>query len=139
MATQRVVETFIEYNIPYLTLYAFSTENWNRPEDDVNGLFKLLEERLDEGIKFAQENEIKVRHLGKPDDLPPRLRARVKRTLELTQNNSQMTLSLAFNYGGRHEIVEAIRHLILDGVPAQEIDETLVADISILPIFLTLT
>jgi undecaprenyl diphosphate synthase len=124
--TKQVIEVFIEYNIPYLTLYAFSTENWNRPKHEIKGLFQIIEEKLDEGLKFAQEKEIKIRHLGKPDDLPLKLQDRVKRALELTQNNSRITLSLAFNYGGRNEIVEAIQHLILDGVPAQDIDENVI-------------
>ncbi len=122
-AAQRVVETFLEYKIPFLTLYAFSTENWNRPRAEIDGLFRLLEERLDEGIRYAQEKQIKVLHLGKPDGLPPRLQDRVKRDLELTQNYDRMTLSLAFNYGGRDEIVEAVRRLIADGISPQQIDE----------------
>jgi len=126
-AAQHVVETLLEYKIPYVTLYAFSTENWNRPRVEVDGLFRLLEERLDEGIKYAQEKQIKVHHLGKLDGLPPRLQDKVKRAVELTQNYNRMTLSLAFNYGGRDEIVEAIRCLIRDGVPAQEIDGTIVS------------
>ncbi len=122
-AAQRVVETILEYKIPFLTLYAFSTENWNRPRAEIDGLFRLLEERLDEGIRYAQEKQIKVLHLGKPDGLPPRLQDRVKRALELTQNYDRMTLSLAFNYGGRDEIVEAVRRLIADGISPQQIDE----------------
>ena len=120
---QKVVEIFNEYKVPYLTLYAFSTENWNRPKREIDGIFKILEERLEEGIKFAQENGIRIRHLGKPDGLPLRLQERVKRALELTQNNSLMTVSLAFNYGGRDEIVEATRSIILDCISPQDIDE----------------
>jgi undecaprenyl diphosphate synthase len=122
-AAQKVVEIFIGYKIPYLTLYAFSTENWTRPQREINGIFKILEGRLDEGIKFAQENGIRIRHLGKPDGLTPGLQERVKRALELTQNNTRMTLSLAFNYGGRDEIVEAVRRLIVDGISPPQINE----------------
>jgi undecaprenyl diphosphate synthase len=120
---QKIVEIFIEYQIPYLTLYAFSTENWNRPRREIDGIFKIIEERLEEGIKFAQENGIRIRHLGKPDGLPLRLQEKVKRALELTQNNARMTLSLAFNYGGRDEIVEAVRRLIVDGISPPQINE----------------
>lgn len=125
--TKHVVEVFAEYKIPYLTLYAFSIENWNRPRTEVNGLFRILEERLDEGIGFAQEKDIKIRHLGKPGSLPPKLQDRLRQALELTQNNTRMTLSLAFNYGGRNEIVEATRRLILNGIPAQNLDEAVVS------------
>jgi undecaprenyl diphosphate synthase len=123
---QHVVEVFVEYNIPYLTLYAFSTENWNRPQGEVRGLFRLLEERLDEGISLAQKEGIRVHHLGKLNGLSPKIQDAVRRALELTQDNTRMTLSLAFNYGGRDEIVEATRRLILKGIPAQDIDETVV-------------
>jgi len=126
-AARQAVQVFTEYKIPYLTLYTFSTENWNRPQTEIAGLFKILGKRLDEGIKFAQKKGIKVRHLGKLDGLPLRLQKRINEALELTQNNSQMTLSLAFNYGGRDEIVEAMRRLILDGIPPQTIDETVVS------------
>jgi undecaprenyl diphosphate synthase len=122
---QKVVEIFNEYKVPYLTLYAFSTENWNRPKREIDGIFKILEERLGEGIKFAQENGIRIRHLGKPDGLPLRLQERVKQTLELTKNNSRMSVSLAFNYGGRDEIVEAARSLILGCISQQDVNEKL--------------
>lgn len=124
---QRVVEIFTEYGIPYLTLYAFSTENWNRPQAEVNGLLQLLKEKLDEGVKLAQEKGIKIRHLGKLDELSPEIQHRIKQALELTQNNTGMTFSLAFNYGGRDEIVEVMRRLILSGIPAQKIDESIVS------------
>jgi len=124
---QRVVEIFTEYRIPYLTLYAFSTENWNRPQVEVKGLFQLLEKKLDEEVKFAQEKGIKIRHLGKLDGLSPEIQHRIKQALELTQNNTGMTISLAFNYGGRDEIVEVMRRLILSGIPAQNIDESIVS------------
>ena len=122
---QKVVEIFNEYKVPYLTLYAFSTENWTRPKREIDGIFKILEERLEEGIKFAQENGIRIRHLGKPDGLPLRLQERVKQALELTKHNRQMSVILAFNYGGRDEIVEAARSLILGCISPQDVNEKL--------------
>ncbi len=124
---QRVVEVFLEYEIPYLTLYAFSTENWKRPQEEIDGLFKLIDEKFNEGIEFAQKKEIQVRHLGKLDGLPIKLQKKVKRALELTKGNRRMTLSLAFNYGGRDEIVAAIKRLIRDGVTADDVNETIVS------------
>lgn len=124
---QHVVEVFVEYKIPYLTLYAFSTENWNRPQREVRGLFRLLRERLDEGISLAQKEGIRIHHLGKLNGLSPKIQDTIRRALELTQDNTRMTLGLAFNYGGRDEIVEATRRLILKGIPAQDIDETVVS------------
>lgn len=120
---QKIIGVFVEYQIPYLTLYAFSTENWNRPKREIDGIFKIIEDRLEEGTKFAQQNDIRIRHLGKPDGLPLRLQQSVKRALELTQNNIRMTVNIAFNYGGRDEIVEAARRLISDGISPSEINE----------------
>lgn len=120
---QKVVEIFMEYQIPYLTLYAFSTENWNRPRREIDGIFKILGDRLEEGTKFAQQHDIRIRHLGKPDGLPLKLQQSVKRAIELTQNNTRMTVNIAFNYGGRDEIVEAARRLIADGIAPQQLNE----------------
>jgi undecaprenyl diphosphate synthase len=126
-AAQKAIEIFLEYKIPYLTLYAFSTENWNRPQGEIDGIFRILGERLEEGIKFAHENGIRIRHLGKPDGLPQRLQERVKQAIEVTKNNSQLTVSLAFNYGGRDEIVEAVRSLILSHTLPQDISEKILS------------
>jgi undecaprenyl diphosphate synthase len=124
---QKVVEIFLGYKIPYLTLSSFSTENWDRPRVEIDGIFQILEERLEKGIKFAQKNGIKICHLGKPDGLPLRLQEKVKRALKLTQNNSRMTMSLAFNYGGRDDIVEATKALILERISPQDINENVLS------------
>ncbi len=120
---QSVVELFIDYGIPYLTLYAFSTENWRRPRKEVAALFQLLEEKLDEGLAYAMEKGIRLYHLGKLDGLSPRAGDKIKEALELTRDNHRLSLCLAFNYGGRDEIVEAARRLVSSGTPASRIDE----------------
>ncbi len=127
LGVQQVVEVFIEYGIPYLTLYTFSTENWNRPKVEVDGLFELLDERLNEGISLALEKGIKLYHMGKLDGLPPKIQEKIQSALELTQYNTQITLSLAFNYGGRDEIVEATHKIIRKGIAAQDVDESVVS------------
>lgn len=120
-----VVDEFKEYGIPYLTLYAFSTENWGRPEKEVMGLFQILEEIIDREIQALHKEGVRVLHLGKLEGLSPSLAEAVKRGLELTKNNTKMTLSIAFNYGGRREILDALRRIITDGVSAEELDEAL--------------
>lgn len=120
---QRVVELFICYGIPYLTLYAFSTENWSRPRQEVDALFRILEEKLDEGLDYAMEKGIRLYHLGKLDGLSLEARDKIKRALELTRDNGRLSLCLAFNYGGRNEIVEAAKRLVLSSTPASRIDE----------------
>ncbi len=124
---QHVVETFLEYKIPYLTLYVFSTENWKRPKIEVQGLLKLLEDKLNEGIKFALKNGVKIRHLGKLDGLPTKIKGKMKEAEELTRNNDQITLGLAFNYGSRDEIVEATQCIIQNGLNAKDVDESVLS------------
>jgi undecaprenyl diphosphate synthase len=125
-SAQLVVETFIEYKIPYLTLYAFSTENWSRPKVEVEGLFKLIEERLEEGIQLALRKGVRIRHFGKLDKLPPIIQGKIKQAVELTQNNNSTTVGLAFNYGGRSEIVEATQRIIKDSINASDVNESLI-------------
>lgn len=123
---RRVVEGFAEYGTKYLTLYAFSTENWSRPRKEMQHLFRILGELIDREVQNLHENGIRLRHLGRLDELSKRLQAKVLRAIDLTQNNQAMTLSIAFNYGGRSEILHAVRRIVEDEVPAQEIDETLI-------------
>lgn len=121
----RVVEILFDYGIKYVTLYIFSTENWNRPKEEVEGIFQILMNRIDEEIDFAQRKGIRICHLGKLDRLPVRLKEKIKQAVDLTRSNKTMTVSLALNYGGRDEIVEAVRHLMRDGVQASDVDEAL--------------
>ena len=120
-----VIECLSEYQIKYATLYGLSTENWKRPEEEITGLLHLLEETIDEETVELHKKGIRFRHLGRLDGLSPRLERAITRGIELTKNNAGMTLSFAFNYGGRTEILDAVRHLIAEGVPSQKIDEKL--------------
>ena len=113
------------YRVKYVTLYAFSTENWGRPADEVAGLFHLLEERIDkEALELHREN-ISIRHLGRLEKLPLPLQQALNRAVKLTKNDTAMTLSVAINYGGRADILDAVRQIIAKGVPPQNIDEEL--------------
>lgn len=120
-----MVEYLNEYPIKYVTLYGFSTENWSRPEDEVRGLFQVLGEFIDECISEFYKNGIKLRHLGRLNELPQGLQQAINSAVELTKNNTRMTLGLAFNYGGRAEIIDAVRCLVAEGIPPQNIDEIL--------------
>jgi undecaprenyl diphosphate synthase len=119
------VEILFDYGIKYVTLYVFSTENWKRPKEEVDGIFQILTDVADEEIEFAQRKGIKVCHLGQLDRLPSRLKSKVEQAVDLTKGNKAMTFSLALNYGGRSEIVEATRQLRRTGIPAEDIDEAL--------------
>ena len=118
------VEIFAEYGIPYLTLYAFSTENWSRPKAEVDGIIKLLSENLDRAVKIAHEQNIRIRHLGKEDRLPEAIRKKARAAIEKTSNNSGLTVNVAFNYGGRSEIVNAAQQIIRSRIKSDSLDET---------------
>lgn len=120
-----LIEYLNEYQVKYVTLYGFSTENWNRPEDEVKGLFHILEEAIDKETRELHKIGVRLHHLGRLEELPPELQLAISRAIELTKNNTGMTLSFAFNYGGRIEILDAVRHLIAEGIPPQSIDEKL--------------
>lgn len=121
----RMVEYLNECSIKYVTLYGFSTENWSRPEAEVNGLFHILEERIGKDVPRLHEKGVKLRHLGRLGGLPPWLQQSIIGAVELTKNNNGLNLILAFNYGGRAEIVDAVRRIIAEGIEPQSIDEEL--------------
>jgi len=120
-----MVKYLNEFPIKYVTLYGFSTENWSRPEGEVMGLFHILEKLIRKRTTELHKRGIRLRHIGRLEELPQNLRQAINLAVELTKNNTRMTLSLAFNYGGRAEIVDAARRLIIDGIPPQNIDEKL--------------
>ena len=121
----RMVQYLSEYPVKYVTLYGFSTENWDRPENEVSGLFHILEEAINKKTPELHERGIRLRHLGRLEELPQGLQRTINRAVELTKNNTRMTLSFAFNYGGRAEILDAVRRLITEGISPQNIDEKL--------------
>ena len=120
-----VIECLGEYQIKYVTLYGFSTENWSRPKNEVTGLLQLLEEAINKKVLELCNRGVRLRHLGRLEELPQGLQLTINRAIALTKNNSGMTLSLAFNYGGRIEILDAIHRLIAEGISPQNIDEKL--------------
>ncbi len=111
--------------LKFLTLFAFSTENWNRPRREVSLLLRLLEEVIDREAQNLKARDIRLRHLGKLDGIPQQLQGKIRQVIELTQGNQGMTLCLALNYGGRTEILEATRRIVEDGVKPEEISEDL--------------
>ena len=121
----RMVKYLSEYPIKYVTVYGFSTENWNRPEDEVRGLLSILEEAINKHTPALHKRGVRLRHLGRLSELPQGLQLVINSAVELTKNNTGMTLSLAFNYGGRIEILDAVRRLMAEGITTQNIDEEL--------------
>ncbi len=124
---RRIIEAFIEFGIQYLTIYAFSTENWGRPPEEVQGLMHLVEDVIDRELQELHDQGVQLHHLGRLNGLDPVLREKVIQAVEYTRDNSKLILNIAFNYGGRDEIVCAIQHMIRDGIPAEQINEELVS------------
>jgi undecaprenyl diphosphate synthase len=124
---RRVIEACVEFGIQFLTLYAFSTENWGRPEAEVRGLIRILEDVIDRELKELHEEGVQLRHIGRLDRIKPSLKKKVLEAIELTKNNTRLILNIAFNYGGRDEIIWAIRRMIEAGVDPEEVDDQLVS------------
>ena len=124
---RRVIEACIEFGIKYLTIYAFSTENWGRPSDEVQGLIKIFEDVIDRELQELYDQGVQLRHLGRLDRLKPGFREKVLRAIEFTKSNDRLVLNIAFNYGGRDEIVCAIQAMIRDGVQAEAVTDELVS------------
>jgi undecaprenyl diphosphate synthase len=112
--------------VEVLTIYAFSTENWRRPVDEVHGLMRLLLQRIDKEAAELHRNNVQIRHVGELEGIQPRLAARVRAAVELTRANTGLVLNVAFNYGARQEIARAVRRLLAQGVGAADITEDVI-------------
>lgn len=128
-ALREVIKACRELGIEILTLYAFSTENWKRPREEVDALMDLLVEYLQREIGELMANGVRIRVIGAVDELPPAARRELSRAMELTRENRDLIAVLALNYGGRREIVEAARRLareVQEGkITWEQIDEAL--------------
>ncbi|GAB4396383.1 MAG: isoprenyl transferase [Anaerolineales bacterium] len=124
---RRIIEACVEFGVKYLTIYAFSTENWNRPPDEVFGLMRILEDVIDRELKELHEQGVQLRHIGRLERLKPNLREKVLRAIDLTRNNDRLILNVAFNYGGRDEIVFAIQSMLRDRIAPEAVTPELVS------------
>jgi len=121
-----VIRACVEFGIQYLTIYAFSTENWGRPQEEVEGLMHIIEDVIDKELLELHKEGVRLRHIGRLEQLNPSLRDKVLHAVELTKNNTRLNLNIAFNYGGRDEIVCAIRAMLRDGVKPEDVNEPLI-------------
>ena len=111
-ALEFVLRQSVSFGVKYLTVYAFSTENWKRPKDEVNALMSLLIEYLKNELKELHENNVVVNYVGNTDRLPIKAQEALKEAKEMTKNNTGVQMNLALNYGGREEILHGIRELV---------------------------
>jgi undecaprenyl diphosphate synthase len=122
-----IIRACVDYDVKYLTMFAFSTENWSRPKAEVAGLMRILAEMIDQEVAKLNEEGARLIHIGHLQGLPKPLQKKVRGAVELTRNNDRITVILAFNYGGRDEIVSAIRQMLEDQVDPQDVNEDLVS------------
>ena len=118
-----VLRRLAKYGVKYVTLFAFSTENWERPEEEVGALMELLGEVIRRETGPLHSEGVQIKHIGRMDRLPSSLQDAIRECVELTSGNKAMTLSVAFDYGGRAEILDAVRAIAAQGIAPAEITE----------------
>lgn len=123
---KRIVREAIALGIPFLTLYAFSTENWKRPSWEVRGLMRIMAEFLDRELRELHADGVRLRLLGDLNGVDPALQKKIQAAIDLTRNNTAITLAVAFNYGGRADIVRAVREIVAEGVCPDDITDEMI-------------
>ena len=117
---RRVVRQLIVNDVQYVTLYAFSTENWDRPVDEVDSLLQILSDSIVNETAEMNDEGVRIRHLGRIDRLPERLQKAIEESVDLTSQNTVINLNVAFDYGGRDEIVQAVRRIVDSNVKFED-------------------
>ena len=121
---RRTIEAFAQAGVNYLTVFAFSTENWERPVGEVDSLISIFRDVIGPESENLHREGVRIRHLGNLERLPKDLRGAIESSMELTSENSGLTLSVAFNYGSRTEILDAVRQMMADGVDPGDVTES---------------
>jgi len=124
---RRIIESCVELGVKYLTVYAFSTENWGRPEDEVKGLMGIFDEVFNRELAELHRQGARLIHIGRLDGVRKSLRDKVIKGIELTKDNDRLVLCVAFNYGGRDEIVHAIKAMLDDGISSEDVNEAVIS------------
>jgi len=124
---RRILKACVRLKVEILTIYAFSTENWSRPRTEVQMLMRILEAVIDRELNELHESGVQLRHIGELDGISNGLQKKIRKAMEVTKDNKRLILNIAFNYGGRNEIVRAVKHIVQDQVPAEQITEQLIS------------
>ena len=124
---RRTLESSVEFGVKMLTIYAFSTENWKRPPFEVMGLMKILEDVIDKELRELHKNGVQLRHIGRLERLKPAIREKVLHAIDLTKDNEKLILNVAFNYGGRDEIIQAVKRVMRDNIDPNDVTEDLLS------------
>jgi undecaprenyl diphosphate synthase len=124
---RNIIRACVEFGVKYLTIYAFSTENWGRPEEEVSGLMGIFDEVFERELAELHKQGARLNHIGNLDQVRPSLQEKVRKGMELTRNNDRLVLNVAFNYGGRDEIVQAVRSIVRDGLKPEDVTEEIIS------------
>ena len=122
---RRIVDLLAQRGVRVVTLYAFSTENWRRPSDEVDSLMAILAEQIEPQTRELHKAGVRLVHLGDMSPLDPALQDAIRQAQDVTRHNAEITVNIAFNYGGREEILQAVRRMITEGVVPEDVNETL--------------
>ena len=125
---RRIIRAAADAGIKHLTFFAFSTENWSRPEEEVSGLMSLLGEFIESETPELHKEGARLLHIGHLEHLELQLREKIKNAIELTKNNTLIDVIFAISYGGRDEIVTAVRKIVAAGIPTEEITQQTLSD-----------
>jgi len=124
---RRTLKACVRHGIKILTIYAFSTENWGRPAEEVRGLMTILEQVIERELKELNGQGVQIRHIGRSENVSPRLLKKIQKAVELTKHNDTLILNVAFNYGGRQEIIDAVRGMMRAGIDPDQVDDALLS------------
>lgn len=124
---RRILEHCVQRGVKVLTIYAFSTENWQRPPDEVSGLMRLLGLTIQRQLNDLDRNGVRILHSGRMEGINKHLQKQIVNALEVTKHNDRIILNVAFNYGGRAEILDAVRHIIQDGTAPELLTEEMLS------------
>ncbi|MBN2257718.1 MAG: isoprenyl transferase [Anaerolineaceae bacterium] len=125
---RQVLRAAVEFGVKYLTIYAFSTENWRRPKEEVKGLMLIVEDVIERELAELHREGVQLRHIGRLEGLRPQLIEKIKAAIELTKDNKRLVLCIAFNYGGRDEIACAIKRMLNEQLDPDTVSEDLIGE-----------
>jgi undecaprenyl diphosphate synthase len=125
---RRIIRACVDFGIRYLTVYAFSTENWKRPQDEVSGLMQILADSIGKELVELHKEGVRLNHIGRLEHLDPQLREKIVHAVELTRSNNRLVFNIAWNYGGRDEIVYAVQQILKKGLQPEQVTEQTISD-----------
>jgi len=123
-----IIKACVEFGVKYLTVYAFSTENWKRPKDEVDGLMGILADVLEKELAELHQQGVCLRHIGRLEKLGTQIQEKIKAAMQLTKNNNKLVMNIAWNYGGRDEIIYAVQQIVKAKIPTESINEELFSE-----------